>query len=60
MAPCPTHTKGRHDLVLVVPEDDDHDLLIVCERCGAVKRESISVPRPLDDLSPEVIRSLTA
>ena len=56
MARCPFNARtGAHHLAFVIPEDDEHDLLLVCERCGSVKRVPITTPRPLDDLSAEDI-----
>ena len=63
MPPCPyarPKDHGGHSLSYIVPGDDDHDLLLVCERCGAVKREAVATPAPVDDLPADVLRILAA
>lgn len=49
---CPFGKKAHH-LVAIIPGDDDHDITLYCEKCGALRRApatgSILLER-LDDM----------
>ena len=52
MERCPYSKSGAHDLCTVVPDDDDRDMTLSCNKCGAIRRLPVSgaLPSaPLDD-----------
>ena len=57
LPPCPVDKYGRHDLGVIVPESDDGDLTMFCERCGTVRRIPVrgAVSGSLDGLTAEQI-----
>jgi len=60
LPPCPYTRRGRHNLCAVIPEENEHPVLLFCDRCGMTTRQSVALPAPLDDLSTEDIVRLTA
>ena len=62
MDPCPHGKKGRHQLAAIIPGDDEHDITLYCEQCGALRRAPATGPvlaERLDDLSAEEIKRAT-
>jgi hypothetical protein len=55
---CPTGRKGRHELCVVVPDNDQNSVLLFCSHCGITARETMELPRPLDDLPADVLREI--
>lgn len=60
MAPCPNGKKGQHNLCAVIPDNDDNDLTLFCDRCGMVRRMPVNgaLSVPLDDLDAKTISAL--
>jgi hypothetical protein len=61
MARCPRGKKGAHQIAAIVPGDDEHDITLYCEHCGALRRApatgELMVSR-LDDLDAETIERI--
>lgn len=54
--PCPYGKGGRHELGVVTPDDDDHDMTMFCTHCGTVRRVPVTgALSSLDDLDPAAI-----
>jgi len=52
MEPCPVQKSGRHELLVITPSEDDHDMTLACHRCGALRRVPVTGAinlGPLDD-----------
>lgn len=62
MERCPRGRKGRRSLAAIIPGDDDHDITLYCETCGALRRApatgAILLSR-LDDLTAADIERAT-
>lgn len=61
MPRCKVGRKGRHDLSFIIPENDDRDLTLVCDACGALRRVPVTgelLASRLDDLTPAEIERL--
>lgn len=58
MEPCPYHPKGRHEMNAIVPDNDEHDFILFCAHCGAIRREPVTPLAPVDDLDAVTIERL--
>ncbi len=58
LPPCPFEKRGRHHLMVIVPESDDNDLTLICEACCAIRRIPVTgrlVGETLDGLTADDI-----
>jgi uncharacterized Zn finger protein len=59
LPPCPYRKKGQHRIAAILPGDDQHDVLLFCDACGMVSRQSVETPRPVDDWPDDAISRLS-
>lgn len=50
MDACPFSKSGRHELLALIPSDDEHDLTLFCAACGGMRRVPATgaIPIPAD------------